>query len=208
MKITRLNTFKFILITTQFIAGLYLLKINIEIIRSPSTDFDKNHPLLTSFLTQERKSSNDAPEKIISNDKKRVNPTNKIDNKVPSKKLLSKNEPNNTYHPHQRHHPTLGHRVPSYMIIGAMKGGTTTLTKLLERHPDIFWFRTVKELHFFDSHAHNPKKGNITASLEHFYDHLPRIEVRDGFSDKLIGDSTPRYIIMSDIIPTVKRLCP
>ena len=204
MRITsiRLNTFKFIIISIQLIAGFYLLRFNLEIIRSPSTQFNNNHPLQTSFLTtqQETKNSksisddnnNNASKIIISNDKKRISiPEQRQKNRhyhqhtnasnaivVPSKTSLLSND---NEQQKERHHPSLGHRVPSYMIIGAMKGGTTTLTKLLQRHADIFWFRDVKELHFFDSWAHNPKKQNITASLDHFYDHLPTIEVKIDF---------------------------
>jgi len=42
-------------------------------------------------------------------------------------------------------------RLPDFMGIGAMRSGTSWLTKQLNRHPGI-WTSSPKELHFFDRH--------------------------------------------------------
>lgn len=47
-----------------------------------------------------------------------------------------------------RRPPEGGTRLPSFLVIGAMKGGTTSLYHYLKEHPDVFMPRT-KELHFF-----------------------------------------------------------
>lgn len=41
-----------------------------------------------------------------------------------------------------------GRTLPSFLIIGAMKGGTTSLYHYLKEHPDVFMSQT-KELHYF-----------------------------------------------------------
>ena len=44
--------------------------------------------------------------------------------------------------------PGSGGRLPDFLGIGVQKGGTTTLQKLLEQHPDVF-LASTKELHYF-----------------------------------------------------------
>ena len=41
--------------------------------------------------------------------------------------------------------------LPTFVIVGAQKSGTTTLHDLLGQHPQI-WVSEPKELHFFDKH--------------------------------------------------------
>lgn len=48
-------------------------------------------------------------------------------------------------------------RLPTFLVIGAMKGGTTSLFEYLRRHPDIFMAAT-KELHFFTA-EHSWSRG-------------------------------------------------
>jgi hypothetical protein len=43
--------------------------------------------------------------------------------------------------------------LPSFLVIGAMKAGTTTLWWYLREHPDVF-MATPKELNFFNDHWH------------------------------------------------------
>ncbi len=42
-------------------------------------------------------------------------------------------------------------RLPTFVIVGAMKSGTTSLARWLKPHPQVF-LSDVKELHFFDVH--------------------------------------------------------
>ncbi len=44
-------------------------------------------------------------------------------------------------------------RLPTFVIVGAMKSGTTSLARWLKPHPQVF-LSDVKELHFFDVHYH------------------------------------------------------
>jgi hypothetical protein len=42
-------------------------------------------------------------------------------------------------------------RLPDFLIVGAMKAGTTSLARWLRAHPQVFMTGT-KELHFFDTY--------------------------------------------------------
>jgi hypothetical protein len=42
-------------------------------------------------------------------------------------------------------------RLPTFLVIGAMKAGTSTLARALAQHPQVFVPR-AKEVHFFDHH--------------------------------------------------------
>ncbi|WP_179348056.1 sulfotransferase domain-containing protein [Winogradskyella pacifica] len=70
-------------------------------------------------------------------------------------------------------------RLPDFMIIGAMKSGTTSLHDYLGKHPDIFTTE-VKEIHYFaDS---NYKKYNLEWYKNHFVS-----------EKKLVGTSPQSY---------------
>ena len=45
----------------------------------------------------------------------------------------------------------MGGRLPDFLGLGVQKGGTTTLHRLLERHPSVF-LPPVKEVHYFSLH--------------------------------------------------------
>jgi hypothetical protein len=46
-------------------------------------------------------------------------------------------------------------RLPDFLVIGAMRSGTTTLARLLSAHPQVF-FPVRKELHYFDQNFEKP----------------------------------------------------
>ena len=43
-------------------------------------------------------------------------------------------------------------RLPHFLVIGTQRGGTTSLQKLLEQHPDVY-LPSYKEVHYFTLHA-------------------------------------------------------
>lgn len=73
---------------------------------------------------------------------------------------------------------------PDFLLVGVMKGGTTSLFRYLSQHPDVLPpFR--KEIKYFDC---NYFKGNAW-----YRAHFPlRTKFRDG--SKLTGEATPYYI--------------
>lgn len=71
-------------------------------------------------------------------------------------------------------------RLPDFLIIGAMKAGTTSLAKYLKSHPDVFMARE-KEVHFFDL---NHEQG-----LEWYAAHFAAARAQ-----QKIGEATPIYM--------------
>jgi len=69
--------------------------------------------------------------------------------------------------------------LPNFVVIGAMRSGTTSLYKYLQEHPDVFMPR--KEIHFFD------RKWERGLPWYH-----SRFEGHDG--QPAIGEATPTYL--------------
>lgn len=70
--------------------------------------------------------------------------------------------------------------LPHFLVLGAQKGGTTSLHHLLRRHPGIF-LPDVKEVHYFSQHSEKP----LTWYANHY---------RDAAASQLRGDITPFYL--------------
>jgi hypothetical protein len=77
--------------------------------------------------------------------------------------------------------------LPNFLVIGAAKGGTTSLHHYLRQHPEIF-LTPVKETNFFWSEAKG--HGRRTAQSLKEYEHL-----FDGANGrKAIGEISPQYL--------------
>ncbi len=70
--------------------------------------------------------------------------------------------------------------VPSFLIVGAQRSGTTSLQKYLQQHPG-FVAPVRKEVHYFDRH--------YARGLDWYLSHFP--QHRDG---AISGDATPYYL--------------
>lgn len=79
------------------------------------------------------------------------------------------------------HHRTL----PSVIIVGAMKSGTSSLFSYLKQHPQLF-ASNKKEVHFFDS------PSNLAKGQSWYRAHFP-IQKRMGFNAKAF-EASPRYL--------------
>ena len=85
--------------------------------------------------------------------------------------------------------------LPDFIIIGAMKAGTTGLFwTLCEEHPNIATPK-IKELTFFDNHW----KKNLNWYAKHFE------HVKEG---QIIGESSPSYMIRPYALERMKRILP
>jgi hypothetical protein len=86
--------------------------------------------------------------------------------------------------------------LPNFLIIGAMKGGTTSLAAWLRSHPDVFipW---QKEIHFFD----NPHRYG--AGVDWY-----REQFAPGAGKHAIGEATPGYMAHPDVPERMARLLP
>jgi Sulfotransferase domain len=98
--------------------------------------------------------------------------------------------------------------LPSFIIAGVQKGGTTALSALLCT-VEIISFSKKKEVHFFDNSRHY--SGGITEYLKQFYewDYAPT----KGLNPPVFGESTPFYIAsrdacrrISETVPDVKMI--
>ena len=84
--------------------------------------------------------------------------------------------------------------LPTFLIAGAMKAGTTSLAQLLTRHPDI-GMASAKELHYFDRRE-MPALDWYTARFAHVADRKARFE------------ATPNYIYLPHAAERIARDLP
>ena len=100
-----------------------------------------------------------------------------------------------------------GRRAPSFIILGAQKSGTTSLHAYICQHPLVLAGRR-RETHYFDWRwNHDPE---FTSERHHeFYLNFFHMEVLRNRPSLLTGESTPSYLLHSDIvIPRVKAVVP
>ena len=94
--------------------------------------------------------------------------------------------------------------LPDYLVIGAMKSGTTWLHLLLAHHPQILP-ASRKEVHYFDNHL---QRGPLWYRA-HFH---TRFKLWRGSRRRrarmLTGEATPRYLAMPHIPKEAARLVP
>jgi len=83
--------------------------------------------------------------------------------------------------------------LPDFIIIGAMKSGTTTLHNILRQHSQIF-LPPEKEIHYFDIDK------NYTKGLDYYASFF-----NDAKRYQLIGEITPRYIWNSQIAQRIAK---
>ena len=88
----------------------------------------------------------------------------------------------------------LGNKGPDFLIIGAMKCGTTSLYQYLTMHPQVA-AANHKELHYFDM--------NFDKGLNWYFDQFPQNK-----ENKITGEATPFYIFSPDIPKKVFQLFP
>lgn len=85
-----------------------------------------------------------------------------------------------------------GARLPSFVVIGAMKSGTTSLYASLAAHPQIF---CALEPHFFDDNFHR----GLDWYRSHFEEARP---------DQVLGEKTPDYLHRPDAVERMATLIP
>jgi hypothetical protein len=72
--------------------------------------------------------------------------------------------------------------LPTFFVIGATKGGTTTLHHWLGRHPDVFVPKAVKDTFFFNGHADADARARYEALFE------------PGAGKQAVGEVTATYL--------------
>ena len=84
--------------------------------------------------------------------------------------------------------------LPTFLVVGAMRSGTTSLARYLAPHPDVF-FSPKKEIHFFDF---NHDKG--TDWYRAFF--------AGSDAAKAAGEATPSYMYVAEAVPRMAALVP
>ncbi|MEM9399512.1 MAG: sulfotransferase [Verrucomicrobiota bacterium] len=90
-------------------------------------------------------------------------------------------------------------RKPNFLIIGAMKSGTTTLHRYLEQHPSIY-MSPIKEPHYFSC------RDIDSAPIKTWHDYT---KLFDAVSEEIaIGESSTTYLTSKDAANRIKECIP
>lgn len=89
-----------------------------------------------------------------------------------------------------------GRRPPDFMIVGAVKAGTTWLHTMLERHPRI-WGAPIKEVHYFDAITYDSTEIEVQRSRAVEIARLGFEEFPDAIANDTVLRS--RYDALSEI---------
>jgi hypothetical protein len=85
-------------------------------------------------------------------------------------------------------------RLPTFVIVGAMRSGTTSLARHLGAHPEVF-MAEEKEVHFFDRHwALGP---------DWYRGRFARVS-----AERMVGEATPAYLYHPDVPARMADLLP
>lgn len=87
-------------------------------------------------------------------------------------------------------------RSPDFIIIGTQKGGTTSLYRYLEKHPQIVGC-IKKETHFWNLHF----RRGVDWYLSHFPHLSPEADIRT-------GEATPNYLEIPEVPHRLFQACP
>jgi len=85
-------------------------------------------------------------------------------------------------------------RLPTFLIVGAPKSGTTSLAAYLAEHPDVF-VSAEKELHFFDNH--------FDRGVDWY-----RSNFAEGAGARAVGEASPTYYLHPQAIERMAALVP
>ncbi|CAM9310111.1 unnamed protein product [Scytosiphon promiscuus] len=93
---------------------------------------------------------------------------------------------------------------PSFIIAGTQKSGTTALTGILEKHPQVM-MAGRKELHFFDNKTPTQQTAEIYASNFARFNASQAMEHRAPF---VVGEATPFYLASRSACLNMRKLVP
>lgn len=87
------------------------------------------------------------------------------------------------------------HRLPDFLGIGTQKGGTTTLHRLLQMHPEIY-LPKCKEIHYFDKY--------YTSNTKKWYSSY----FKEAKEEQKAGEITPIYMYLPEVPERIYKLLP
>merc|ERR1712137_956955 len=111
---------------------------------------------------------------------------------------------------------------PSFIVIGSMKSGTTSLYSYLINHPQVNEIPSTarlnnrailadKEVRFFLPNVYDPsvKKNGIKAAVNEYLDVFSPIKPPTSSDDVFItGEASPMYVCPMGVAPTIKKVLP
>ncbi len=137
-------------------------------------------------------------------EKKTQQETFQLERGLRAAKERAEGTPNDLPAPQTTGEPEIG-ALPDFVIIGAHKGGTTSLYHLLTQHPHVER-APVKELHFFN----RPKR--FDKGIEWYRQCFPQPRWKDG-RRTITGEATPYYLFhphaaerMAEAIPQARLI--
>ncbi|MFG0317465.1 MAG: sulfotransferase domain-containing protein [Planctomycetota bacterium JB042] len=94
--------------------------------------------------------------------------------------------------------------LPEFLVLGTMKGGTTSLYRYLLAHPDVA-APSTKEIHFFDDHW----REGVDWYRRRFPSVVPRVVRRlSGRRPIVTGEATTRYLSARKVPARVREVLP
>lgn len=102
-------------------------------------------------------------------------------------------------------------KLPTFLIIGAAKGGTTSLHAYLGQHPQVY-MSPLKETNFFTFGGERPRFGGPDGDA-FARDSVHRLEdyarLFDGAADEIaIGETSPRYLTTAGTAARIESMLP
>ena len=84
--------------------------------------------------------------------------------------------------------------LPNFFIAGTMRSGTTSLTRYLDAHPDVF-IAPQKEIHYFDL--------NYPRGIDWYRQQFSNVD-----REVAVGDATPSYVYLEEAVARMTETVP
>src|SRR4051794_8464443 len=102
--------------------------------------------------------------------------------------------------------------LPTFIILGAAKAGTTALYHYVKQHPQVF-MSPIKETNFFALAGEPPdfRGPGDDATINYFSLttlEAYRAQFRDSASARAVGEASPLYLYSPKVPPRIKELLP
>lgn len=109
------------------------------------------------------------------------------------------------------HEMVNNNRLPSFLIIGAGKSGTTSLDNYLKQHPQLF-LSPVKEPNFFAYEKIDLNTLDKDA-LQHYHNSVTDLAsyhqlFKDAKDGQLLGETSNTYLVIEDSVKSIKNHIP
>ncbi len=98
-------------------------------------------------------------------------------------------------------------KLPSFLVIGDHKTGTSSIQEYLKQHPEVYMPRDIKELRFFAYDENNEYHARSSAyTVKQFDDYLSYFaDVKD---EKVVGEASPNYLRSPGTAERIKAKLP